>query len=244
MLGKYVRVKVTIPYGSYNEADGIEYKLNFGQIDFVTTQRREKFEAFIMGIEHPVKTFDGRVIAILSNGSKRVLVVSPKSKKYIINDIIKALEFSKQYKSWRFDCLYERSCGAVVFRKDKNDITKYLIIKNRRSAHWSFPKGHVEMGETLEETAQREVLEETGVNIEIIPEFLTESEYTIQGRVKKTVNIFLGSTEDKETVIQKEEIDDYSWLDFDATLNKLRFENDKNILKKAHNFLLEKCLIC
>lgn len=242
MLGRYVRVKVTKPYGSVDQATGIKYNLNFGEINFVTSKKREKYRAFIMGIEHPVKIFDGRVIAILSNKNENIFIVSPKSKRYIINDILKAISFLKLDKSWQLECLYERSCGAVVFRKHTKD-TKYLIIKNRRSTHWSFPKGHVEMGETLKETAEREVFEETGIHIDIVPDFITESEYTIQGKVKKTVNIFLASTNDTKTIIQKEEIDDYDWVDYDSALRRLKFENDKKILTKAHDFLIEKNLI-
>ena len=61
-------------------------------------------------------------------------------------------------------CLYEHSCGAIVFRKINGEY-RYLIIKNHRSVHWSFPKGHVERGESDEVTARREVLEEAGIKI-------------------------------------------------------------------------------
>ncbi|MEG2016644.1 MAG: NUDIX hydrolase, partial [Oscillospiraceae bacterium] len=168
--------------------------------------------------------------------------VSPKSKRFIETEIFDALRFINIDDKCRLDCLYERSCGAVVFRSVDGEI-RYLLIKNKRSAHWSFPKGHVERGESLEQTAYREVLEETGVHIDLIPDFITESEYTIQGRVEKTVNIFLASTNDSETIIQEEEIDDYMWMNFQDTMDKLKFENDKKILNKAHDFLLSKDII-
>ena len=63
---------------------------------------------------------------------------------------------------YTIDCLYERSCGAVVFRFINGE-RRFLLIKNKRSCHWGFPKGHVEKDETDEETAKREVLEETGL---------------------------------------------------------------------------------
>jgi len=236
MLGRYVRVKVTRPLGFLDKKSGVEYGLNYGEVDFVTTKKREKFQAYIMGINHPVNTFDGRVIAIFSKQGKRILIVAPKSKRFIVTEIEDALSFAKIEKDWRLDCLYERSCGAVVFRTI-DDETNFLIIKNKRSAHWSFPKGHVERGETFEETACREVLEETGLHIELIPNFITESEYTIQGRVEKTVNIFLASTNDTKTVIQEEEIEDFRWFNFEKALDSLKFENDKKILTKANRFL-------
>lgn len=242
MLGRYVRVKVTNPIGSIDKTNGINFGLNFGKIDFVTTRKREKFNAYIMGIDHPVKTFDGRVIAVLSNQEEKILIVSPKSKRFIENEIKESLSFCDKYQGWRIECLYERSCGAVVFMPIDDKIN-FLVIKNKRSSHWSFPKGHVEKGESLEDTARREVLEETGVHIDIIPDFITESEYTIQGRVEKTVNIFLARTNDSKVVIQEEEIDDYKWVSFDDALKRLKFENDKKILTKAQDFLLKKNII-
>lgn len=77
-----------------------------------------------------------------------------------------------------------------------NGETRLLLIKNSRSAHWGFPKGHMERGETPEQTARREVLEETGMHIDIIPDFTAKSDYTIQGKVEKSVTIFLAKTED------------------------------------------------
>jgi len=59
---------------------------------------------------------------------------------------------------------YEKSCGAVIFRKTRG---KYavLLIKNRYADFWSFPKGHVEEGENEYQTAIREVKEETGLTL-------------------------------------------------------------------------------
>ena len=85
--------------------------------------------------------------------------------------------------------------------------------------------------------ARREVLEETGIHIDIIPDFTAKSDYTIQGKVEKSVTIFLAKTEDTETIIQREEIDDYIWLGFDKALETLKFENDKAILKSARRFM-------
>ena len=109
--------------------------------------------------------------------------------------------------------------------------------------HWSFPKGHVEQGETDEDTALREVLEESGLHIEIIPGFKTTSQYQIQGRVEKTVNIYVARTDDTNTIIQESEIEDYSWLTYEAALKRLRFDNDKKILTEARDFLISKGLV-
>ena len=238
MLGKFIRIKVTNPIGSLNRQYGYTYKLNYG-----TLEGRKQFDhrfcgAYILGINHPVRNFDGRVIAILHRNGERkgILIVAPKSTRYIQYQIADAIAFAETEGSYRLECLYERSCGAVVFRKI-NDEIRMLLIRNNRSVHWGFPKGHMERGETPEQTAKREVLEETGINIEIIPDFSSKSDYTIQGKVEKSVTIFLAKTQDTRTVIQREEIEDYIWLNFDRAMEALKFENDKAILKSAKTFI-------
>ena len=83
------------------------------------------------------------------------------------------------------------------------------------------------------------MLEETGLHIDIFDGFSSTSEYKIAGRVEKKVTIFLGSTKDKATVIQQEEIEAYKWLEYDAAYSSLKFENDKSILSSANEFLKE-----
>lgn len=239
MLGRYVRVKITKPFGSSDDS-GYCYPLNFGLVEGGNGKQGAQQGAFIMGIHHPVRNFDGRVIAILSKkGSKPIWVVAPKSTRFIINDIKKYLDFNGPFKEYKLDCLYETSCGAVIFRTTENE-TNFLLIKNKRSTHWGFPKGHVEVGETKEETAIREVLEETGMHITLLSGFATKSDYKIQGRIEKSVTIFLGQTTDTDTVIQQEEIEDFIWMNYENALNFLKFENDKVILRQANDFLTHK----
>lgn len=117
---------------------------------------------------------------------------------------------------------------------------QYLLIKNKRSENWGFPKGHIEQGETERQTATREVLEETGLHINILPEFSAKSEYSIQGRVEKFVTIFLATSEDTALKIQEEEIDDYAWADYVNALKILKFDNDRSIMRQANKFLKRK----
>ena len=127
--------------------------------------------------------------------------------------------------------------------------SEYLMLHRVKKQHdenhdkWIGVGGKFEDKESPEDCVRREVLEETGIRINIQPDFVTKSQYTIQGKVEKNVNIFLASTQDTQTVIQKEEIEDYIWLGYEKALNKLRFENDRNILSKAYNYLLNKKII-
>ena len=211
MLGKFVKVRVTKPQGCFDRETNTKYLLNYGVVESGLLPRSPVAGAYILGVDHPVRRFDGRV-------------VQP------------AVAFLHKGKGVSIDCFYERSCGAVVFR-DIGGEKRFLLIKNKRSAHWGFPKGHVEKGETDEQTACREVLEETGIHISIFPDFKSKSEYTIQGKINKTVLIFLATTKDTQTVIQQSEIEDYIWLGFDAALDTLNYENDKAILKKAKAYM-------
>lgn len=237
MLGKFVKVRVTSPMYSYNSRFGFKYKLNYGVIDAGKSRRKPVQCAYIMGINHPVRNFDGRVIAVIKrHGCKGIVwVVAPKSTRFIVNDIKEAIDFAEGRNGYNIECLYESSCGAVVCRKE-NGIVKYLLIRNKRSAHWGFPKGHVEPGETNEETAVREVLEETGLNIRIVPGFVKKSEYTIQGKIEKSVSIFLAETDEVNYKLQEEEIEECGWYSFENALRTLNYENDKLILNdaKAH----------
>lgn len=233
MLGKCVRIRIDRPIGSTDKKTGYTYPLNYGAV-----YGYENLNSFVMGIDHPVRNFDGRVIATLNPaaGGRQILITAPKSTRFIINDITKFIDVKRDFPKYKLECLYESSCGAVVYRDIKGQV-RYLLIKNKRSAHWGFPKGHIEPGETKEQTAIREVLEETGIHVKLIDGFESISKFKIQNKIEKVVSIFVGTTTDTSTSIQPEEIDDYIWLTYDKALSLLKFDNDKAIIKQAHDFL-------
>ncbi len=244
MLGNLIRVDITEPIGTPYGDDGTVYSLNHGKPTGRINTSSPVSGVLIMGIANPVHHFDGRVIArlrFLDNGDVK-LIASPKSKRFINCDILPFIKFITKGRKYVLDCFYERSCGAVIFR-EINNTTRFLLIKNLRSSNWGFPKGHMELGEAPEDTAKREVFEETGIRVSIIPGFSSKSEYTIQNKIEKTVIIFAGKTTDTQTKIQKEEIEDYIWLRFEDAYKSLKFENDKSILKSAHDFLVSQNLI-
>lgn len=226
------------PIGAVDTAYGYRYPVNFGYATGKRFKLPEHTGAFILGINHPVREFEGRIIAILTNQQtgEKTLVVSPKSKRFIVLEIEETLGFLKEYFEFSLDCLYERSCGAVVFH-EIGGVMRFLLIKNKRSAHWSFPKGHVERGESDEQAAVREVKEETGIDICIVDGFKAKSEYSIQRKIEKVVYIYAATCESTRTTIQEEEIEDYLWLDFQKAMKNLKFENDKNILYRVNEFL-------
>ncbi len=240
MLGKMVKVKVTRPCNYFELRTGVRYIVNYGTAEVQSEKKSFTLGAYILGVNHPVRVFEGKIIAILRfRDSKRsVLVVAPKNMRRIDFEIRDVLEFNEPRDSYTLECLYEHSCGAVVFRRI-NEEYRFLLIKNRRSNNWGFPKGHMEKGETREETAVREVLEETGLHINILAGFCKDSQYRIGTKIEKRVEVFLASTEDTQTVIQKEEIEDYIWLRYNEALDRLKFDNDKEILIAVREFMLE-----
>ena len=131
----------------------------------------------------------------------------------------------------------EISCGAIVYKKINNK-TYFLIIQNINSKSFGFPKGHLEKDETLKEAAIREVLEETGINIEIISEKHYTSSYKFVAfwnneEIDKEVHIFLAKAINTNITHQKEEVLSAVWLEEDEVLDLLTYANDREIFEKA-----------
>ena len=67
---------------------------------------------------------------------------------------------------------------------------------------------------------------------------INQTSAKIGAKIEKRVDVFLAETDDAQTVIQKEEIEDYIWLRYPDALNMLRFDNDKEILMAAQDYML------
>jgi len=132
----------------------------------------------------------------------------------------------------------ERSAGAVVFRREDNKI-KYLLIQYSRG-HWEFPRGLIEKGESIEETARREIKEETGIeDVVFIPGFKEWIKFffKVDGKtVMKIVTFLLAETKTQKVTLSFEH-KDYAWLEYREAMKKLTFENAKEVLQKANQFL-------
>jgi bis(5'-nucleosidyl)-tetraphosphatase len=139
----------------------------------------------------------------------------------------------------------ERSAGAIIFRKEEG-ITYYLLLhypvrsSRTKREYWDLPKGHIETGETIEDTVKREVREETGLtDIGLKDGFQTKIRYYLtkdKQKVLKTVVFLLAETKTKYIKISDEHLG-FKWLPYKEALEKLTFKNAKNILQKANGFL-------
>lgn len=132
----------------------------------------------------------------------------------------------------------EKSCGAVVYRKTVTGI-EVLAVKSRTNGDWGLPKGHVEDGESEEETARREVFEETGLEITLKKGFRTTVEYTMPNGIAKKVVYFIGEATGQDVTIQQEEIQEYRWLKYNDMLSLMTYENIREVLMKANSFLVK-----
>ena len=124
---------------------------------------------------------------------------------------------------------YEKSCGAVVYRKYHGNI-EILLIKHVNSGHWSFPKGHVEADETEVETAKREIMEETSIEALIDSTFRETVSYSPKKDVQKEVVYFIAKAKNTNFVLQKSEVSEAKWVDINYAYNILTYDNDKNIV--------------
>ena len=131
---------------------------------------------------------------------------------------------------------YEKSCGAIVYRKYHGN-TEILLVRSIKSGHWSFPKGHVEEGETEEETARREIKEETGLDVLLDTGFRETVTFSPKRNTKKTVVYFVGMATSHELVPQQEEISELRWHEIGQAVSVLTYENDKTIVNKAKAFI-------
>lgn len=133
---------------------------------------------------------------------------------------------------------FEKSCGALVIRHDAQTGNDYiLMIRHRPGGYRSFPKGHVEPGETERETAMREVMEETSVRITLIPDFRHVVCYTPAPAVEKEVVYFLARTEQVNIRPRRGEIAQVEWIPLLQAERYLTHENDKRVLNAARNKL-------
>ena len=129
----------------------------------------------------------------------------------------------------------EKSCGALVFYL-KDNKEQILLIKHSNSGHWSFPKGHVEAGETEVETAVREIKEETGVSANIDTRFREVVTYSPKKDIIKDVIYFFATADDDHTERQEEEVSEVMWVDINKAIKYVSYKNDKQLVNKAIGF--------
>jgi len=136
-------------------------------------------------------------------------------------------------------------CAGVILFSYEQGVPLVLLIKHQKGHYWGFPKGHRELGEDLQDTAKRELLEETGIHncsffeqIEPLEESYSFYSQEKQEQIHKKVSYFLATTVAREVFLQKDEICDFCWVEPNEAMDLLIFPERIALLQKALACLL------
>ena len=132
----------------------------------------------------------------------------------------------------------EFSAGFILYR-DTPGGPAFLLLDYGK--HWDYAKGHLEEGETAWQAAVRELREETGIRqVDRVTRFQRDMHYVFysprKGRIHKTVTYFLGRTRTEEVKISDEHTG-HAWMTYDDAMERLTYENARELLRAAHDAL-------
>lgn len=223
-LGKTVHVEIDRPIGyvHHKETYDLQYPINYGFIPGVLGGDGEELDVYVLGIDTPVAECSVRVIGIAhrENDVEDKLIAAPEGMAFDQAQIMSAIHFQEQYYKTAIEALFEKSCGAILFKREAGKLS-LLLLHETRSRFWSFPKGHMEAGETEEQTALREVLEETGLQVTLLSDFRESIEYGIGANKRKRVVFFLAEIQ-KNPIPREGEIESYRWVSLAEAYTMLR----------------------
>ncbi len=100
MIGDIVKVMVDRPIGSYHPRHkDIYYPINYGYVEGVMAPDGEEQDAYILGINEPVKEYVGKVIAIVHrfDDVEEKWIVAPKNVSFTLDEIMEQVKFQEQY---------------------------------------------------------------------------------------------------------------------------------------------------
>jgi 8-oxo-dGTP pyrophosphatase MutT (NUDIX family) len=129
----------------------------------------------------------------------------------------------------------EESCGAVIYHGED-----YLLL-HYDAGHWDFPKGNREPGETRQETAIREIEEETGISVAKLTFYAFEKTINYVYRrenttIFKTVTFFLAESTEKSATLSWEH-QGFQWLPYEEALNTLTYDSARKVLEAVHTYM-------
>ncbi|HRN96743.1 MAG TPA: NUDIX domain-containing protein [Candidatus Levybacteria bacterium] len=130
----------------------------------------------------------------------------------------------------------EHSAGGIVLKKE-NSVIYVLMAQHAQYHGWGFPKGHIGdifAGESQEDTALREVKEETGIDAEIIKFACEETyQYKWQGeKRKKIVYYYVMRYKSGNFAGKDHEMEAVEWVELDKVEAKLTYDNAKKMFRK------------
>ncbi len=138
----------------------------------------------------------------------------------------------------------ETSAGGLVVADDGVHEPRAALIgrtDRRGRLLWSLPKGHIEAGETPEDTAVREVAEETGIIGEVVaPLGIIDFWFVADGRrVHKTVHHFLLRALGGELCDDDVEVAEVAWVPLAELESRLAYADERRLIRRATELLLD-----
>ena len=136
---------------------------------------------------------------------------------------------------------FEFSAGGIVYKKGSSK-TFILVAQHSQHHGWVFPKGLIgdtKKGEKKEETAVREVEEETGIVAEIKTAFEPITYWYVfnNEKIKKTVYYFLMEYISGDIKNHDFEMENVEWIPVDEVLQRLTYPSDKKVWQEAKKML-------
>lgn len=131
----------------------------------------------------------------------------------------------------------ETSCGAVVYTIINKE--PHYVLAESLGGAWGFPKGHIEPGETEEQTALREIFEEVHLRPTLLPGFRETDEYSLPGKpgVIKRVIFFCAEYAGQEIRPQPEELTSAALVPCEEAMRLLTFASSRRVLRAADEFI-------
>ena len=134
--------------------------------------------------------------------------------------------------------------GVTVFRPHPDnphpDIkdTLQILMLQRPNGTWTIPGGKQELWETVHECGRREILEETGISVDICPDYCALNDF-MQPPVHYLLVTLTGwATSDDITVEDSADIATVEWMDVDTVLEMPLWDRTKHVIKESRDHLL------
>lgn len=141
------------------------------------------------------------------------------------------------------------SFGIVPIFEDETGKPHFLLLQHR-ALHWGFPKGHAEKGEAPQETAQRELTEETGIKECLLGEKIFVEEFYLDNlygrtpknnaaKIHRVITYYVGQVKSTYVILDKttDEIRNHIWLPYETAYEKLTFPEAKHVLTKIFEYI-------
>lgn len=141
----------------------------------------------------------------------------------------------RRQRNRRLTTVDETSAGGLVVDAGR----EHAVLIGRLDRHgrllWSLPKGHIEDGETVEQTAVREVKEETGISAQVLRPLGTIDYWFVaeRRRVHKTVHHFLLESTGGELSDEDVEVTEVAWVPLAELETTLAYADERKLVRRA-----------